>query len=211
MKKINIGIILIILSLIGMIFYLVYEENSKKKDIENVKNFLDEYYKVYNKYSLLYEEDRDIDKIIDKSKYDKYKEDMKKDLDQYLYDEINLKQNIYDNYNLKITEQLKGKYIYNSYEKTIIEYDKDKLVFNNGYIYIMPKIKLDVDKITRIATIYNKDKEKYVGDTKTQVGTDYIYEYIILKKVNGMYKIVVHSMVDPILFSFDEELKGFYV
>ena len=222
MKKVNLGIILIILTLAAMVLYIVYEENTKKKDVERINAFLQDYYKVYNKYSLLYEEDRDIDKIIDKSKYDKYKEDMKNELNEYLIDDESLKNKIYDSYIKRIDEQIEGKYIYRKNEKTILEVSDDRklmlelgelpvsIIYNKGYIFVTLKVQIDVDKTSRLTEIYDKEKEKFVGDTKTQTGIDKIIEVLVLKKVNGKFKIAKHVMVDLIRFSFDEDMKVFY-
>ena len=213
MKKINIGIILIILTLIGMIFYLIYEENIKAKDRQNIVSFLNEYYKVYNKYCLLYEEDRYINKIIDKSKYDKYKEEIRQELDKYLTTDENLRQKIYNDYDLRLDEQIKGKYIYNTYNMTLaIEKNEyNQMRFCNNYIFVMQKIKLEVNRVSRINDIYNKETLKYEGSVRSEVGTDYVYEYFIITKINGEYRIVVHSMCKPISFSFDEEIRDISV
>jgi len=222
MKKVNLGIILIILTLAGMTFYVINEEDTKKKDVENINAFLQDYYKVYNKYSLLYEEDRDIDKVIDKSKYDKYKEEMKNDLDEYLIDDESLKNKIYDSYIKRIDEQLEGKYLYRKNEKTILEVSDERkielelgelpvsIIYNNGYIFVTLKVQIDVDKTSRLREIYDKEKGKFVGDTKTQTGIDKIIEVLVLKKVNGKFKIAKHVMIDPIRFSFEEDMKAFF-
>lgn len=213
MKKINIGIILLILAFLAMTLFLIFEKFEQKKDIENIKSFLLQYYEVYNKYSTLYEEDRDINKIQDRAKYDEYKNKMKLELDKYLTTNEELKQKIYDNYTTRINDQIEGKYMYTTHIKTIENFnDKDsKVYFCNNYIFVMQKLKFEVCKTSRTATIYNKETKKYEGNTKNQDGTDYIYEYLILTKINGEIKIVTHSMVDPVLFSFDDEIKEFYI
>jgi len=216
LKKINFGIVLIILTLIGMIGYLVYEENSKKGNTDKVKAFVNDYLKVYNKYALLYEEDRDIDKIIDKSKYDEYKEEMKQDLDKYLTSDKELRNKIYDDYIKRIDEQIEGKYVYNKDEKSIYEDKKSGIpiyditnplgvVYYKDYMIVYLILKDDVDKVSRTSEIYNKEKSKYEGDTKTQIGTGYITDHLVLKEVNGKLKLVMHSIVNLLSYTFENQ------
>ena len=207
MKKINIGIILIIITLISMICYLIHQENVKKQDIENMKVFLEEYYEVYNKYSVLYEEDREIDKIIDKAKYDEYKENMKNDLDKYIINDSNIKQSIYEQYLTRIDEQIKGKYIYNKHDKVLHDISSD-IYFDGEYVILRAKIEFNVDKFDRKIEIYNKDIEKYEGEVNRHTGVERTMEYLVLKKENGNYKIVIHSMFDSKTFLFENAAGG---
>jgi len=217
LKKINLGIVLIVLSLIGMVGYLVYENNFKEgNNTDKVKIFVNDYLKVYNKYALLYEEDRDIDKIIDKSKYDNYKEEMKKNLDKYLISDDDLKEKIYASYIKRIDEQIEGKYLYNKEERTIYEerksgiamYDMSNplvITYYKDYMIVYLILKDDVDKVSRTTEIYNKEKSKYEGDTKTQIGTGYIIDHLVLKEVDGELKLVMHSIVNPLSYTFENQ------
>ena len=216
LKKINLGIVLIILTLLGAVGYLVYEKNSKKGDTDKVKTFINDYFKIYNKYALLYEEDRDIDKIIDKSKYDKYKTEMKQELDKYLIDDEALKEKIYDGYIKRIDEQIEGKYIYNKDEKSIYEekksgieiYDMNKpigIIYYKDYMIVYLIIKDDVNKVTRISDVFNKETGKYEGDTKSQVGIGYTIEHVVLKEIKGEFKVVVHSIINNIRYTFENQ------
>lgn len=207
MKKINIGIILIIITLISMICYLIHQENVKKQDIENMKVFLEEYYEVYNKYSVLYEEDREIDKIIDKAKYDEYKENMKNDLDKYIINDSKIKQSIYEQYLTRIDEQIKGKYIYNEHDKVLHDISSD-IYFDGDYVILRAKIEFNVDKFDRKIEIYNKDIKKYEGEVNRHTGVERTMEYLVLKKENGNYKIVIHSMFDSKTFLFENAAGG---
>ena len=65
MKKINIGIVLIIIVIIALAIHIVTKEKTIKQDFNNIELVLNDYFKVYNKYSLLPEDDRDINKNID--------------------------------------------------------------------------------------------------------------------------------------------------
>lgn len=216
MKKINLGIVLIILILLGTVGYLVYEKDSKKGYKDKFKAFVNEYLKVYNKYALLYEEDRDIDKIIDKSKYDEYKEEMKQELDKYLIDDEELRNKIYDSYVKRIDEQIEGKYVYNKDEKSICEENNKENPYNNmlkslemvyykDYMIVTLLLKDDVNKVARISEIYNKETGKYEGDTKTQVGIGYIPEHLVLKEIKGELKLVVHTIVNPLSYTFENQ------
>ena len=216
MKKINLGIVLIILILLGTVGYLFYEKDSKKGDKDKVKSFVNDYLKVYNKYALLYEEDRDIDKIIDKSKYDEYKEEMKQELDKYLIDDEELRNKIYDSYVKRIDEQIEGKYVYNKDEKSICEENDKENQYNNmlkslgmvyykDYMIVTLLLKDDVNKVARISEIYNKETGKYEGDTKTQVGIGYILEHLVLKEIKGELKLVVHTIVNPLSYTFENQ------
>lgn len=196
------------LTLLRMVLFLIYQENTEKNDIKKIESFLNYYYSVYNKYSLLYEEDRDIDidKIIDKTKYDKYKQDMKSELDGYITTSQTEREKIYDRYIKRIDDQIKGKYIYNKHIKKL-QYDDTGMFFDGDYIFIIQKIIFEVEKIDRTAEIYNEKTEKYQGETVTHIGTEQTYEYIVLRKENKTYKIIEHMMIDPTQFSFESEYR----
>ena len=195
MKKINIGIVLIILLALGIVFYLLYEEDVHKKDIQSIRVFLDNYYKVFDKYSMLYEEDRDIDKIIDVSKYNKYKEDMTKELDKYIIQDDFHRKNILDIYNLRIDEQIRGKSMNLKHEKSI--YDIFRVFFDGDYIFVVYQVESNVDKIMRLGEIINKDTNKYEGNTIRFSLPEHVYDKVVLKKEKGEYKIVLHNAYEP--------------
>jgi len=195
MKKINIGIILIVLFILGIVFYLIYEQDVHKKDVESIRIFLDNYYKVFDKYSMLYEEDRDIDKIIDVSKYDKYKEDMRYELDKYIVQDDFHKNNILDIYNSRIDEQIKGKSMNLKHEKII--HDFNSVFFDGDYIFVIYQVESNVDKVMRLGEIINKDTNKYEGNTIRFSLLEHVYDKVVLKKEKGEYKIVLHNAYEP--------------
>ncbi len=199
MKKINIGIVLIILVLIILFSYSIAKENEKKQDKENVKDALKSYFQVYNKYSLLEKEDRDINKEIDMKKYNVYLEQMRQDLKDYIL--TDKASDIYNQYKARLDEQVKSKYMLKNYNKDVVQITN--YTCKDDYITLNCNINLNVSRIKRKSPVFNKQTGKYIGDTKKQIGQDSVSETIVFKKVDGDYKVVLHLMEDPDTFSFE--------
>ena len=141
---------------------------------------------------------------------------MKQELDKYLIDDEELRNKIYDSYVKRIDEQIEGKYVYNKDEKSICEENDKENQYNNmlkslgmvyykDYMIVTLLLKDDVNKVARISEIYNKETGKYEGDTKTQVGIGYILEHLVLKEIKGELKLVVHTIVNPLSYTFENQ------
>ena len=201
MKKINIGILLIILSIIMIIIYSIYLEVQKDKEKENINIELEKYFEVYNKYSLLEEKYRDINKSIDEKSYEEYLREIKDNLKDFVLEDR--QEYMYNQYKKRLDEQVMSKYMLNKYVKKI---DKiNNYTFYKDYIIVNVGIKVTVDKDKRIAPVFDNKTNKYIGEIKKQQGEDYIDEAVAFKKENGKYKIVLHNIVDPEVFTFEQE------
>ena len=201
MKKINVGVIFLIIIIICYISFFVLKGIEQEKDKENIQKFLKEYYGVYNKYSVLPEEDRVLDKEIDKEKYNEYLAQMRRDLDKFLIPEN--KEELYKIYEERLNKQVNGEYMFYVYNKeiyNIFQYD-----FSVNCVRVNCMVKVTVDRDKKISPIFDEDTGKYIGTIKKQKGIDYQPEGFILKKVNGEYKIVEPMIADTDSYSFEED------
>lgn len=202
MKKINIGIVLIVLFLIGIVINLIYVEKQKEEDKVKGLEFVKEYFEVYNKYSVLEKEDRVLDKKIDLVKYNNYTNKMNNELSNYLYEQR--KDFILQEYRKRLDNQINGKYMMYEYIKEIIGVDSYQI--NGEYILMWLNIKVTVDKDNRENPIYDNEEKRYTGKVKKQKGVDSNKEIILIKRVSkNEYKVVYHTIMDYNFYSFEDE------
>ncbi len=205
MKKINIGIVLIIFSIIGFVVFIIYSENIKEEDKKYALEFVKEYFEVYNKYSVLDNEERDINKNIDEEKYNNYLLKMKEELSDYIFD--SRLDYFFGLYKGRLDNQVKGKYMMHKYVKEIAEVVDYN--FDREYINLQIKINIDVEQDRRISPTFNKNTNKYIGMVEYVKGIEKngeICEIICLKKIsNKEYKIVSHGILDLYKYSFEND------
>ncbi len=203
MKKINIGIILLIIVTVVYIVYFALYEKGMKDDKENVLQFLDEYFEVHNKYSKLEKDDRVLDKEIDEEKYNRYLAEMKQQLSKYALPETLDK--LYLDHKNKLDMQKLGAYMDYEYDRKV-----DKIIYYKAFedtIFMYLGLNISVDKDSRVTSNYNfffdDEKGRYIGDVKNKKGEDYQLEGIVLKKVGKEYKVLHHMIMDKNEFSFE--------
>ncbi|MDD2495838.1 MAG: hypothetical protein PHS24_05000 [Bacilli bacterium] len=204
MKKINLGVVLIIITLITLTIYIIYDENSKAKDRENIKSFLDEYFAVHDKYSMLEKEARDIDKVPDINEYNRYLSEMKNDLSKYILDsKLN---DIYDVYKQRLDKQFYGKYMIDEYStkvKDIVEYN-----FQDPYISVVIDTNFTLDRDERVSFTMNENTGRYEGRVKNLSINKNHPKLIVLEKVDSKYKIVMDNVLDIVLGYEDGKMGG---
>ena len=191
MKKFNVGILLIIITIISFIIFIIIDSKVKEKDMNLALKYINKYYEVYSKYACLPEEFRDIQKQMDEKDYNMYLMEMKEELSKYVLDtQLEM---IYEEYKKRLDYQYKGRITYNKYEITDIEYNKDensKVEDGIVYAYIKYKCKTVLDK--RESSIIDKKTDRYIGTINENVGE--IYEpttLVMLKKMeDGEFKVV---------------------
>ncbi len=192
MKKYNIGIILIVLTIIFFTIFVIVENKIKEDDMEDALEYIKEYYKLQNKYALLPDGYRDIEKQMPKEEYDKYLAEMKNELSEYVADsQIDV---VYSFYKKRLDYQYKGKKVYNQYEITDIEYhnfDKRSRI-EDGIIYVYITYKRKTMFDSRESEIIDENIDRYIGNvTKNNGRLDEIGTLIILKKMdNEKFKIL---------------------
>ncbi len=192
MKKINFGIILILLTFIFLTLFIITDEMSKSKDKKNVKEIFKEYLNTYNKYSMLEKEDRNIDKNIDTNEYNKYLSQMKQDLSKYVSDDkLN---DIYEIYKQRLDKQFYGKYMLKEYDKQLM--DVVEYSFYDSYISVTLDLNMTMNRDERIASTRDEKTNKYDGKVTNVSTTQRIMELIVFKKIGNEYKIVMHNIAD---------------
>lgn len=188
MKKVNLGIILIFLAIIGVICYTSYRKNYEENEKQKIEIFLDDFYEVYNKYLLLDEEDRDINKMIASEKYENRIEKIKEEYSQFIVEEHAKNQS--EEYVQNIYDQISGIFMLKKYNEKIEDIN---CYFYDNYVSIFAYVTFDFDNEVRKSMIYDKKISKYVGETTRNIQTIKLPTSIILKKVEGKYKIVYKS------------------
>lgn len=199
MKKINLGVVLIIITLITLTTYIIYDENSKAKDRENIKSFLDEYFVLCNKYYMLEKEARNIDKVPDVNEYNKYLSELKSDLSKYVLDsKLN---DIYNVYKQRLDKQFYGQYMINEYNIEINGVIEDN--FKDSYISVVLDSNFTINRDERVNSTIDKDTGRYEGRIRNLSTTTRRINFIVLEKIGSEYKIVMHNMPD-IVFGYTE-------
>jgi hypothetical protein len=192
MKKINFGIVLILLTFIFLTLFIITDEMSKSKDKKNVKEIFKEYLNTYNKYSMLEKEDRNIDKNIDINEYNKYLSQMKQDLSKYVSDDkLN---DIYEIYKQRLDKQFYGKYMLKEYDKQLM--DVVEYSFYDSYISVTLDLNMTMNRDERITSTRDEKTNKYDGKVTNVSTTQRIMEFVVFKKIGNEYKIVMHNIAD---------------
>ena len=200
MKKINIGIVLILIVGICYFAYAMSKLNERENDRKNIEEFIQEYLEVYNKYSLLPEEDRVLDKEIDEEKYNNYLEEMKEELDKFSIEEN--KDILYEQYKARLDKQIKGEYMMYEYEKKLSHIARCDFLGNCIRVYFYLNGTVDDDR--RVSPTLDEATGRYVGNVKRQKGEDIFLEELVFKKINNEYKIVYQGISDHSTYSFEE-------
>lgn len=204
MKKINFGVVLIIITLITLTTYIIYDENSKAKDRENIKSFLDKYFVVCNKYYMLEKEARNIDKVPDVNEYNKYLSEMKRDLSKYILDsKLN---DIYDVYKQRLDKQFYGQYMINEYNIEINGIREDN--FKDPYISVVLDSDFTINRDERVDFTMDKSTGRYEGRVRNLSTTTKFSNLIVLEKIGSEYKIVMHIMPDIVLGYTKSDMGG---
>jgi len=195
MKRINFGIVLILLTFIFLTLFAISDEMSKAKDKENVKEIFIEYLNTCNKYSMLEEENRNIDKNINTNEYNVYLSQMKQDLSKYVSDDkLN---DIYEIFKQRLDKQFYGKYMMKEYDKQlmgIVEYS-----FNDSYISVTLDLNMTMDRDERVISTRDDKTNRYQGKVTNVSTTQRIIEFMVFKKIGNEYKIVIHNFSDLVL------------
>ena len=200
MKKINIGIVLILI--VGVVYfaYAMSKLNEREQDRKNVEELIQEYLEVYNKYSLLPEEDRVLDKEIDEEKYNNYLAEMKEELDKFSIEEN--KDILYEQYKSRLDKQVKGEYMMYEYEKKLSHIARCDFLGNCIRVHFYLNVTVDDDR--RISPTLDEVTGRYIGNVKRQKGEDIFFEELVFKKINNEYKIVYQGISDHSTYSFEE-------
>lgn len=201
MKKVNIGIVFIILSIVAFISVTVMDIKSKYKEIENVKEFLNNYFQVCNKYAMLEKENRDINQKMDRDEYSTYLSKMELELDKYILD--SRRDYIFDMYKERLDDQYKGSIMYNEYKidnEVLEEFDINEDII---YVKLLYNLKVNADK--REYPVFDKELDRYIGLVKQVTGVMQESDIIVIKKFeNNQYKIVYHDIKSYTEFPFEK-------
>jgi hypothetical protein len=192
MKKINFGIVLIVIVLVFLTIFVVYDESSKIHEKDNIKETLKGYLDIYNKYSMLKESDRNIDNIIDANQYNDYLQQMKQDLSKYVSnDKID---KIYEQYKQRLDQQFAGLYIMKEYNKKLVNIVE--FTFNESYVSIIVDLNMTINRDERAVSTKNEKTSRYEGKVTNLTTTQRVNELIVLKKIGNEYKVIMHNIAD---------------
>lgn len=189
MRKINIGIFFMILSIIIFLFYMKIDRKNKKEEFERAKAFVNEYIKLVNKYTLLPKEYRDIDKAMNEEEYNKYLSEMKEELSKYILE--SQRDYLLETYEKTLEYQYKGRIMYIDYDVEPVYNVNYKIVNGILSIDIEENIKTKVDE--RQAPTIDSETGRYMGKVKHFEGIGTLPKLFMLKKdENGEYKVILY-------------------
>lgn len=197
MKKINLGVLLIIVTLVILIIYIYNEEKITDIDKKNIEKTYNEYVLINNKYYLLQQENRNINSKLNLNidKYNEYLLKMKNELSEYVLD--SRLEDVYSIYKNNLDDQVAGKYLINEYNKefkSIREYNK-----NGPYISVVLDVILKINRDERINPVIDNVSNMYNGKITNLSITLKGMEFLVFKKIENKYKIVIHNIFIPVL------------
>lgn len=207
MKKINIGILLTILAIIVFTIFMIIDSKNKEMEVEKAKKFATEYLKASDKYMLMPEGYRDIEKQMDEDEYNKYLLEVRNEMSKYILDTA-----LDFNYNYRKTaldEQYRGKLMYKEYETEIISYNYDKFSdvkteMKGDCVILIYNFNRKITADRRESPTFDPNTNRYVGTIKSVEGIESYQDYIVVKKVeNGEYKVLYHIVPNPYVFTFE--------
>lgn len=178
MKKINFGIVLIVITLILFILFVIYEYKQKDK----IKEVYNNYLTFHNKYSNL----DNCNCNDDTKKYDNYLAKMKQDLSYFVLSSS--LDEIYGQYKDRLDKQFLKKFTVKEYEQTFIDFYSYKTDNSNIYVTAKNKRVNNISKNTQL-------NSEIVTNKSSVLKTLNIDEYIIFKKVGNDYKIVKNRFI----------------
>ena len=187
MKKINIGIVLIILTLISLGIYLVIKSNNEELEKLKIKSVLEDYMKTYDKYLLLDEEDRNINKNISGSKYKTKYLAIKEEFSKYYKEER--KDYLFNEYYDKIEMQIDGQRMIFNFNQEIEDID---YYFYDNYVTVIytSKVEYDIEKRENISLIDSETK-RHIGKSKREKSVMVApYRIALFEKIGSEYKLV---------------------
>ncbi len=197
MKKINIGIILMVITIIAFIVFVIIEDKIEKEDMQRGLEFIQEYYdNIRSKYMMLPEKYRDIENKMPEEEYNNFLKEFKQELSKYVLDEQ--LETIYNRYKVLLDYQYEGKVVYKKWEASNIQYRTIDLQVTNLskveddllYAEVSYNLKYICDK--RESAIFDKSSGRYIG-TITKDYSEIVNSAAILvmkKMKDGDFKIV---------------------
>ncbi len=203
MKKINIGIVLIIITIILFIIFVIVDSNIKKEDMEKAFKFITDYIDFKQKYVLLPEEYRDMEKLMPEEEYEKYLEEVKEKLSKYVLDtQLDYEFKFYKD---MLDKQYKGGIEYKEYQINNLDFTQysdssgnmdniNNIVGDNFIIKVRYELRI-VGRKRKILTTIDADTSRYVG-TIEEMGniSNFTGIPIVLKKMrDGKFKVVLDT------------------
>lgn len=175
LKKINKGLILTILVILGIFVYLFSLESYRSSQKPAIKSACEEYMNVINKYMMLPEGYNSTDKKISTEELNKYMSDIKTDISKYLVNNDGVIKVELDSIKSNFENQINNKEIITSYSRKIVN---------------IAEYSFDDDQVTvKINTFY-----EYKVDNNTK--SDDIESTVILKKEEGSWKVVHSDLIN---------------
>ena len=192
LRKINIGFLLTVIVVISLCIYCVNIELSRKKEKEPIQEAAQDFLNVVDKYLVLPKEyqkvDVKIDKTKDKSNFDSYYDELKKDLKNVM----NREQSI--DIQMRVIEYQVSSQI-DETRNIRLDYTK-KITKIRSYVFDDNQVSIQFDAKVTIKTKYldenfetgekeEKEKEKSFNTT---------YEEMTLEKVDNKWKVVYANL-----------------
>lgn len=190
MKKINYGVVLIIILIIFLTLIVFRYNEIDKKDKKNIQKTCVDYLYLHSRLSMLDEEYRDINKVISDKEYNNYLNKVKYEISQYV---VNEKVDyIFEKYKKSLDLQLDGKYILKKYENVFI--DIQEFSSDGTYIYVCLNIIKKIEKDNRLLALKNEKNGRYEGDITSTTINDKSLSWLVLKKEDGNYKVFIDNI-----------------
>ena len=183
LKKINIGLVLAIITILAVVIYCVNLESSRKSAKQDIKKVCEEFIDLSDKYSKLPEE------------YQNVGGDLKQvNLDVY-----------YSQLETELKEKMKNDAVV-KFEKSVLEeklkkqlYDLSKITIDvNTEITKISSYKFNGDEVTVTFNTKVTTKQKYLDDenkiSEKINETNYEDDSIVLQQIDGKWKIVLADL-----------------
>lgn len=183
-RKINKGVILTILVLIALTIYLVGLESFRNSQKENIKKACEEYIELRNKYAMLPEEYRTVNKKISEQELNKHMETVKNDLRSKVISNDNVLNLEVKSIKNNLQNQIDTKEIITSYDKKVV--DVKSYLFEGDQVIVV----LNNFYEKEVETTLENNSDKKINNSSNSQDT------ITLKKENNDWKVVYSNIMD---------------
>ena len=191
MRKVNKGLILTIIVVIGLMIYLVNLEKQRNEEKTEIKSICEKFIEITDKYSVFPKEKQVINPNVNEEEYNQYITSMNKELknvmipneEAVLIQYQAIEENLKNGYN-----ELEARTNQRRTINKIIEYE-----FDNKRVTV--RFENKVEQITKYFNGIEEQSEKKTFDA--------LFDEIILQKIKGEWKVIYANL------QFDENDKYF--
>ncbi|MCR4616061.1 MAG: hypothetical protein K5756_07945 [Clostridiales bacterium] len=193
-KKLNKGLILTVLAVIGVVIYIISISAVRNQYKKEISKIAEDYVSTVQTYSMLPTEYRSGSRKMSDTEFDSYLEEMKTEVGKFCTDNEEVRKTIMSEIEANLLSLKEGQNVITEYEKSI-----KKL----SYEFIGNKITVSLICKNRYKgseyTAYDEEGYNISADASPEIKsiTNETYDTIIFQKIDGSWKIVYSYFAIP--------------